>query len=149
MLLRRSLAALRRRRDRGAIALYAALALVIVVEVGAATVPAVEQRMMAAHHLRSMPLAEWVALQTVPKMYSYGHWVSYADGPFGPWGATRWVNHYPGRVVRMEGVREDLAKKPVFVRVKSHYRGGVRLTTVYRVDAASGALVVERVEGGP
>ena len=129
--------------------MYVALTFVVVVEVAAATVPAVEREIMSAHHLRRLPIVDGVALQTVPKMYSYGHLVSHGDGPFGPWGPPVWVNHYPGRVARMEGVRQDLVGHPHYVRIKSRYRGGVRLTTVYRVEAISSELVVERVEGGP
>ena len=153
MLLRHAVAALRRRRDRGALALYLALGLVALAEIAAATVPAVERQLMAAHQLREMPLVERVAIQLVPKMYSYAHNVWYSDVPDGPpesWSAPHWINHYPGRVVRMEGVRASLARDGVtqYVLVRSAYRGVV-LSTTYRVHVEDGHLVVRRVGERP
>jgi hypothetical protein len=125
--------------------LYGILALVLVAELAAATVPAVEHEVMAAHHLRSLPLPEWLAIQAMPKMYSYGHQVRYGESEVGPFSAPRWINHYPGRVTRMEGVRAELVT-PVFVDIRTRYRHHV-MTTRYRVAVEHGELVVERVGG--
>ena len=141
----RAARALRRGRDRRAWALalllagYALLALVTPWWRG------LQHALMEAHHLRPSSLAQWVALQPAPKMYSFAHraWLGPIPPGFGPRFEREhfWVNHYPARRARFDGARgrELVRPGPRFLYLESSYRG-LRFVSAYEMRASDGAL---------
>ena len=110
------------------------------------------------HHARPASLAAWVALQVVPKMYSFEHRIWFSaeplteyllarpDGP-GVEHETMWVNHYPVRAARFENARATIALRgeEVHVLVRTSYRGR-RWLSRYVVRVSGDALVLEPIE---
>ncbi len=162
----RALADLRRARTPGTIALYVAIAAAMLL---LATVPLcrpLQDQLARTHHARPSSPAAWLALQLVPKMYSFGHRIWFSreplteyllarpDGP-GVEHETMWVNHYPIRAARFESMRAEIAARgeEVHVLVRSAYRGRHWVSRyVVRIDG--GALVLVPVadladEGAP
>src|SRR5687768_2274560 len=102
----RALADLRRARTPGTIALYAAIAAAMLV---LATLPfcrLVQDQLARTHHARPSSPVTWLALQLVPKMYSFEHRIWFSREPLTDYLVSRpggpgvehesmWVNHYP------------------------------------------------------
>jgi hypothetical protein len=150
---RRSVAA--ERASGPTTALCAALAIAALL---VATLPlsaAMKRRFLANHQLRPSSTAAWIAIGLLPKMYGGRHemWMSAepltdylrADPTRAPFPVAHyWVNHQPGRAVRLDGERRNAvaAGATTYVRLTSSY-GDVSLTSSYRVRAADGRIDVQ------
>jgi hypothetical protein len=161
ILLVRAVADLRRARTRGTIALYVAIASMMLLVASVPVCGPIQTQLARAHHARPSSAATWAVFQIVPKMYSFGHRIWFSreplteyllarpDGP-GVEHETMWVNHYPIRAARFEGARADIVGRgeEVHVLVRTDYRGRHWLSRfVIHVD--SNALVLEPVESAP
>ena len=150
----RALADLRRTRTPGTIALYGALAAAMVLLVTVPLCRPVQDQLARTHHARPSSPATWLALQLVPKMYSFAHRVWFSREPLTEYLVSRpggpgvehemtWVNHYPIRAARFEGMRAEIASRgeEVHVLVQSAYRGR-RWVSRYVVRVDGDALVL-------
>lgn len=113
---------------------------------------------MGNHHFRPKSWAAWIALQPVPKMYSFANtcWIGPAplleqkplfqsENRFSR--ESFWVNHYPARKARFDGGREALgAGAERFIYVRSTYLGYSE-TTGFRVRVEPGRFLFE-LRGG-
>lgn len=150
-----AVAALRRERTTGTVALYVAIGVVMLVLVSVPVSTSMQNNFARAHHARPTSVARWVAFQIVPKMYSFAHRVWFSREPLSEFLVTRpegpqvehettWVNHYPIRAARFESMRDEIVRRgeDVYVLVQSGYRGRTFISRyVVRVD--HGALVLE------
>lgn len=117
-----------------------------------------QAQLARAHHARPSSLAAWIAVQALPKMYSFGHRVTLSgepltayllDRPGGPGveHESMWVNHYPVRAARFESARAAIVERgeELHVLVRSAYRGRRWVSRfVVRVDGRG--LVLQAVE---
>ena len=115
---------------------------------------ALERRFLANHQLRPSSVASWIAIGILPKMYGGKHEFWMSPEPLGDYlradirrapfeVAHYWVNHSPGRAVRLDTTREAAARAGVtsYVRIESSY-GDEALTTIYMVHAAGDRIEV-------
>lgn len=153
---------LERRPERGAVALFAAIAFYAVIALFTPWWSGLQRRLMASFHYRPPSMASWVVLQPAPKMYGFANRVW--RGPFplveetsrrverGRFAATSfWVNHYPARMARYDGERGAVFHKPghtVYVMIQSRYRG-TEMWTALEVVEREGALHMRSVEVKP
>jgi hypothetical protein len=142
------------RASAASTALYAALATGALLVALLPFSPALKARFLANHQLRPPSTASWIAIGLLPKMYGGSHefWMSAeplseffrADPRRAPFEiAHYWVNHSPGRAVRLDGSRQSAARTgaPAYIRLESSY-GDEALTSIYMVRAASGRIEV-------
>jgi hypothetical protein len=151
----RALAELRRTRTPGTVAMYAAIAATLLLLAMVPLCGPLQSALARNHHARPASLATWVALQVVPKMYSFEHRIWFAREPLTEYLVTRpdgpgvehetmWINHYPVRAARFESARATITERgeEVHVLVRTSYRGRRWLSRyVVRVDGS--ALVLE------
>jgi hypothetical protein len=134
--------------------LYAALAGGALLLVLLPLSPSLKQRFLANHQLRPPSTASWIAIGLLPKMYGGRHelWMSpeplseyfRADPARAPFKVDHyWVNHSPGRAVRLDTTRQAAARNgaPVYVRLESRY-GDEALVSIYMVRAVDGRIEV-------
>lgn len=154
----RAIADLRRARTPGTIALYAAIAMTMLLVVSVSVCGPVQDQLARAHHARPSSVATWSVFQVVPKMYSFAHRIWFSREPLTEFLVTRpdgpgvehqtiWVNHYPIRAARFESMRGQIVERgeDVHVLVRSAYRGRTWLSRfLVRVDGD--ALVLEPLE---
>jgi hypothetical protein len=113
-----------------------------------------ERRFLANHHLSPPSTPSWIVIGLLPKMYGGRHETWLSPEPLGDYFRAdlrrapfdvvyRWVNHSPGRVLRLDTLRDFTAQSgtPTYVRLESSY-GPESLTSTYRVRAAAGRLEV-------
>lgn len=144
-----------RRVSAASTALYATLAIAASLLAPLPLSPALKRRFLANHQLRPESTASWVAIGLLPKMYGGRHefWMSReplsdflrADLRRAPFEVAHyWVNHSPGRAVRLDTTRETFAHTgaPTYVRLESSY-GDEALTSIYMMSAAGGRIVVK------
>jgi len=146
----RALAELRRERTRGTVVYYIVLAAFLLF---LATIPvcgATQTLLARAHHLRPASTVSWSIGQVVPKMYSFSHRVWRDYQPPDAFGPARWINHYPGRLIRSEWDRANVVGrgKDIYLLVRTGYLGR-RWVTRYTVRVHDGGLVVEAAEERP
>jgi hypothetical protein len=154
----RSLARLRRRPDGPSAALYLFLSLLLAVALALPLCRPLQRELLAAHHLRGRSAGSWALVQLVPKMYAFGHQAYLSEQrltrfllerperiPFAHQSA--WVNHYPARLIRFEGMRAEVAGRgaTVHVLLRSRYRG-TALQTRFEVTPEAGRLWIQEVE---
>jgi hypothetical protein len=111
-----------------------------------------KRRFLANHQLAPPSVASWIVIGILPKMYGGRHefWMSAEPltdfirgdlrrAPFEV--AHYWVNHSPGRAVRLDDARASFAHTGgiTYVRLESSY-GDESLTTSYRVQPVHGHL---------
>jgi hypothetical protein len=149
----RALAELKRERTRGTVALYAALAVTMLVIASVPVCTPMQDQLARVQHARPSSLLAWAPLQVVPKMYSFGHRVWYSAQPLGDDAIpvdddasyrSLWANHYPARAVRFERGRADVIERgtDVHLMLRTGYHGRRWITRfVVRVDA--GRLAIE------
>ncbi len=151
-----------RGRERGALGL---LGLVFAYALLTATEPlsrTMQQSLIACTHFRPRSLASWVVLQPVPKMYVHENRVL-VDGAPPPGGAFSvaarrrfaerafWVNHYPARMARFDGQREEVlgpAPHARFLVLTTRYLG-TSVTSVVVARRRDGHLAISSVEATP
>jgi hypothetical protein len=146
------------RPERGAIALYIAIAAAGVVALATPLSRALASELIAVHHFRPKSWPAWAGLQLVPKMYSFAHtcWIGPAplleqepriqsERRFAR--ESFWVNHYPARKARFDAGREELGLGAErFVYLRSSYFD-LTETTGFHVRIEPGRLVLTRREG--
>lgn len=149
-----SLRVLESRGQRGLQVFYIGLWLVALVCGSAPLSRPVVSLLMANHHFRPKSWAAWIALQPVPKMYSFGNTCWIGKAPLleqQPQFQSEnrflrerfWVNHYPARKARFDGGREALGLGvDHYVYVRSVYFGYSE-TTGFRVKTEPGRCVFE------
>jgi len=142
------------RRETASTALYAALGIAAALIALLPFSAALKRRFLANHQLAPPSVASWIAIGLLPKMYGGTHefWMSpervtdfmRADLRRAPFEVAHyWVNHSPGRAVRLDDARESAARVGAitYVRIESSY-GDESLTTIYRVRAGDGRVDV-------
>jgi hypothetical protein len=135
-------------------ALYAALAAAALLVALVPLSAALQRRFLENHQLRPSSTASWVAVGLLPKMYGGSHQFWMSPEPLGDYLAAHperapfavahyWVNHAPGRAVRLDTTRASAARagQPAFVRIESRYRDE-SLISIYRVRAIDGRIEV-------
>jgi hypothetical protein len=119
---------------------------------------AIQRRFLANHHVRPSSTASWIVVGLLPKMYGGRHevWLSpeqltefMREDPQRAAQVERihqWVNHSPGRFIRLDTARGAVAEygAPTFVRLESSYRNE-SMTTVYQLRAVGGARIEVRL----
>ena len=153
----RAIAELRRARTPGTIALYAAIAVTMLLLASVPVCGPLQTQLARTHHARPSSVPAWAALQLVPKMYSFGHRIWFSREPLtefllarpegpGVEHQTLWVNHYPIRAARFESQRAAIVERgeDVHVLVKTDYRGRAWISRyVVRVDGEGLVLAPE------
>ncbi|MDB4967786.1 MAG: hypothetical protein JWN44_3475 [Myxococcales bacterium] len=142
------------RASGAATALYAAVATGGLLLVLLPLSPPLQRRFLANHHLDPPSTASWIAIGLLPKMYGGRHefWMSpeplseflRADPRLAPFKVSHyWVNHSPGRAVRLDTTREAAGRAgaTTYLRLESSY-GSESLTSTYVVHAAAGRIEV-------
>lgn len=142
------------RRENASTMLYAALAIAAAITALLPFSAALKRRFLANHQLAPPSVASWIAIGLLPKMYGGKHefWMSAepltefmrADLRRAPFEVAHfWVNHSPGRAVRLDDARASAGSVGgiTYVRIESSY-GDEALTTIYRVHPADGRVVV-------
>lgn len=143
-------------------ALYATLAIAAALVVLVPFSGALQRRFLASHQLRPPSVASWIAIGLLPKMYGGAHQFWMTPEPLGdylrgdlsraPFPVEHyWVNHSPGRAVRLDTTRAvaGRAGAPTYVRIESSY-GGDTFVSSFRVRAIDGRIEVReaREAGG-
>ena len=145
--------AIQRRGDYGATALIALIALYFAVSLFTPVVKPLQRGIMAAHHMRPDSMPAWAFFQLAPKMYGVAHRVW--RGPIRLFDPKRdrqtaerafvrthfWVNHYPARLARYDGYRQETFGDgaTIYVYLRSTYRGEA-LESAFTVRASDGTL---------
>lgn len=88
--------------------------------------PAMQKLWMKNMHLTSSSFVGWVAVQFVPKMYSFDNeifWIWEDDGQLED--VHFRLNHYPLRLITFDSERNLIIKQPhpSFLEMRSSYRG--------------------------
>jgi len=135
-------------------ALYATLAIAAALVLLLPLSAPLQRRFLASHQLRPPSTASWIAVGLLPKMYGGAHqfWMSpepltdflRADVRRAPFVVEHyWVNHSPGRAVRLDTTRASAARArvPTYVRLESSY-GGEPFVSLFRVRAIDGRIEV-------
>jgi len=141
-------------RERGAVALYLAMASAAVIVLGAPLSEGLTSRIIAVHHYRPKSWASWATLQLVPKMYSFAHtcWIgpmplferrprAEAEGRF--LRERFWVNHYPARRARFDGRRREISGAERYIYIRTSYLGRAESTGFY-VRVEPGRFLLRR-----
>lgn len=146
------------RSERGLAVFYSLLCCSALVSLSAPVSERVVSHLMANFHFRPRSWAAWIALQPVPKMYSFANtcWIGTAplleqepafQSELRFSRESFWVNHYPARKARFDGFRETLGPSADhFIYVRSVYFGYTE-TTGFHVRAEPGHCVFELREG--
>ncbi len=133
------------------IGFYALIATAALIGFATPVSPALDRALMRAHQLRPASTGEWLALQALPKMYSFAHRAWYSEEPIEPTatppGEAVWVNHYPARLLRFDHARAMVVRYGYapHLLLRSSYRG-VELSSALtvRIDGRTLQLVEER-----
>ena len=142
------------RASRATTALYSAVAIAALLIALLPFSGALKRRFLANHQLRPTSTASWIVIGVLPKMYGGTHEFWMSPEPLGDYlradvrrapfpVAHYWVNHSPGRAVRLDTERESAARAGAinYVRIESSY-GGESLTTIYMVRATGDRIEV-------